>query len=266
LRRIRARLPEGEQERVDVVLGRAVNVLSIIHAHVYFPAYSCGLKDIGRCLGCGWSEPDASGLQSVAWRAAWEGSRDESLKAKLVRYNLEDCLALRAVTESLAGGFSALLRKVVESIDRYGLKQTHLHKHRAEVEAFFDEARAGEARSEVARGYRRRFEKYRGKLFAFLDHDGVPWSNNNAEHAIKCVAKYRQFADGRFTEASLGDYLVLLSVYQSCEYQGVDFLDFLRGKVGDQAGGFGFGARPPGSAAATDATRPHGGPMPRRCA
>jgi predicted RecB family nuclease len=188
LRRIKARLPEDEQEQVDVVLGRAVNVLSIIHAHVYFPAYSCGLKDIGRCPGCDWSEPDASGLQSVAWRTAWERSRDESLKAKLVRYNLEDCLALRAVTEFLAGGFSTPLREVVETIDRYGLKKRHLHKHRAEVEAFVDEARAGEARSEVARGYRRRFEKYRGKLFAFLDHDGVPWNNNNAGHAIKCFA------------------------------------------------------------------------------
>jgi hypothetical protein len=99
--------------------------------------------------------------------------------------------------------------------------------------------------SEVARGYRKRFEKYRGKLFTFLDHDGVPWNNNNAEHAIKSFAKYRQFADGRFTEASLKDYLVILSVWQSCEYQGVDFLDFLRGKVGDQAGGFGSGRRRP---------------------
>src|SRR5947199_6772053 len=88
------------------------------------------------------------------------------------------------------------------------------------------------------RRYQARFEKYRGKLFTFLDHDGVPWNNANAEHAIKCFAKYRQFADGRFTEASLGDYLVILSVCQSCEYQGIDFLDFLRGKGGDQAGGF----------------------------
>ena len=562
LRRIRACLPEGEREQVDVVLGRAVNVLSIINAHVYFPAYSCGLKDIGRYLGCGWSDPDASGLQSVVWRTAWEGSRDESLKAKLLRYNLEDCLALRAVTEflariapggttgssgdggspevvrtedsqraagrrhrfgkkesglagfdyvnrcayydhqrdkvfvrtnprlkavkqrkrrtrrlalpinkvvelpckrcpscnsrklfqivgltqqiidlryfrdgvkrwitkyvswrysctkcrdifthpdfpqvatkygrglvswciyqnlvggqnmhrvkrvlaevfklplhpdqlyrfktavadcyrpayarileeilkgpvlhidetevdlrgrkgyvwvltsleqvyffyrdsregaflkemlrgfagvlvsdfytaydsldcpqqkclihllrdlnedvlknpfdeefkTLAQGFSTLLGQVVETIDRYGLKKRHLHKHRAEVEAFLDGVCSGEGRSEVARGYRKRLEKYRGKLFTFLDHDGVPWNNNNAEHAIKCFAKYRQFADGRFTEASLRDYLVLLSVYQSCEYQGINFLDFLRGKGQGEVGGFGSGARQP---------------------
>ena len=562
LRRIKARLPEDKQQQVEAVLGRAVNVLSIINAHVYFPAYSCGLKDIGRCLGCDWSEPDASGLHSVAWRTAWEGSRDESLKAKLVRYNLEDCLALRAVTEflarvapggtagglggpaspevvrteelqshagrrhrfgkkesslpgfdyvnrcayfdhqrdrvfvrtnprlkevkrrrrrarrpalpvnkvvelpckrcpscnsrklfqivgitrqiidlryfrdgvkrwvakyvswrysctrcgaifthpdfpqvatkygrglvswcvyqnlvggqnlhrvrrvlaevfkvplrasllyrfktavadyyrpayarileeilkgpvlhvdetevtlrgrkgyvwvlaslervyyfyrdsregtflkemlrrfagvlvsdfytaydsldrpqqkclvhllrdlnddmlknpfdeefrALAQGFSALLREVVETVDRHGLTARHLRKHRAAVEAFFDGASSGEGLSEVARGYRKRFEKYRGKLFTFLDHDGVPWNNTNAEHAIKCFAKHRQFADGRFTEASLNDYLVILSVCQSCEYQGIDFLDFLRGKVGDQTGGFGSGRRRP---------------------
>jgi predicted RecB family nuclease len=102
LRRIKVRLPQGQQEQVEVVLGRAVNVLSIINAHVYFPTYSCGLKDIGRSIGCDWTEPDASGLQSVAWRMAWERSRDESQKAKLVRYNMEDCLALKAVVEFLA--------------------------------------------------------------------------------------------------------------------------------------------------------------------
>jgi hypothetical protein len=560
LRRIKARLTEDQQQSVEAVLARAVNVLSIINAHVYFPTYSCGLKDIGRSIGCDWSEPDASGLQSVVWRTVWERSGDESHKAKLLRYNVEDCLALKAVVEflvriapggtaggpanptspevvrmeesqghashrhcfgakksslpgfdylnkcayfdhqrdkvfvrtslrlravnrrkyrarcpalpinkvvellckrciscnsrklfqigsisqkiidlryfrdgvkrwvtkclswqyrctkcgavfvhpdfpqvttkygrglvswciyqnivggqnmhrvrrvlaevfqlplrpsllyrfktavaehyratyarileeilkgsvlhidetevnlrgrkgyvwvltslervyffyrdsregsflkemlrgfsgviisdfytaydslacpqqkclthllrdlnddmlknpfdeefrTLAHGFSTLLRKVVETIDRYGLKKRHLHKHRAEVEAFFDEACAGEGTSEVAQGYRKRFEKYRGKLFTFLDHDGVPWNNTNAEHAIKCFAKYRQFADGRFTEASLNDYLVILSIYQSCEYQGINFLDFLRGKDQDEVGGFGSGRR-----------------------
>jgi transposase IS66 family protein len=163
---------------------------------------------------------------------------------------------------ALAQGFSALLREVVETIDRHGLTARHLQKHRAAVEAFFGGACSGEGLSEVARGYRKRFEKYRAKLFTFLDHDGVPWNNANAEHAIKGFAKYRQFADGRFTEASLNDYLVILSVCQSCDYQGIDFLDFLRGKVGDQAGGFGSGRRRPRVAEAgpTSPGRPAGDP------
>jgi hypothetical protein len=147
--------------------------------------------------------------------------------------------------KTLAQRFSKLLQKVVETVDRYGLKKRHLHKHRREVEAFFNKTCAGESPSDVARGYQVRFEKYRGKLFTFLDHDGVPWNNNNAEHAIKCFARYRRFADGRFTESSLKDYLVILSVYQTCEYQGTAFLDFLRGKGQGQAGGFGSGRRKP---------------------
>ena len=52
----------------DRVLNALFNVLSVIYGHVYFPTYSNGLKDIGRCLGCSWSEPDASGIQSIVWR------------------------------------------------------------------------------------------------------------------------------------------------------------------------------------------------------
>ena len=129
LRRIKVRLLEDQQAQVEAVLGRAVNVLSIINAHVYFPTYSCGLKDIGRSIGCNWSEPDASGLQSVVWRTAWERSQDESHKAKLVQYNVEDCLALKAVVEFLAriapvgtagGPGDPTLPKVVRTEDLQG--------------------------------------------------------------------------------------------------------------------------------------------------
>jgi predicted RecB family nuclease len=102
LLRIRSRLAQEQQEQLDKVLVRAVNVLSIIGPYVYFPTHSCGLKDIGRSIGCVWSEPDASGLQSVVWRTAWERSRDESVKERLLRYNEEDCLALKAVVDLLA--------------------------------------------------------------------------------------------------------------------------------------------------------------------
>jgi hypothetical protein len=82
-------------------------------------------------------------------------------------------------------------------------------------------------RSELAEGYQKRFIKNEGKLFTFLDHDGVPWNNNNAEHAVKAFAYYRQIADGRLKEAGLSAYLVLLSIYQTCKYRGVSFLKFM---------------------------------------
>ena len=84
-----------------------------------------------------------------------------------------------------------------------------------------------ELASPVCARYRKRIAKYGARLFTFLEYDGVPWNNNNAEHAIKGFAKYRRFADGRFTEASIGDFLVMLSVCQTARYQNMDVLKFL---------------------------------------
>jgi hypothetical protein len=44
-----------------------------------------------------------------------------------------------------------------------------------------------------------------------------------AEHAIKQFAHYRILADGKMTEPGLNNYLVLLSVYQTCVYKGMSF-------------------------------------------
>ena len=81
--------------------------------------------------------------------------------------------------------------------------------------------------TEVAVGYRRRFEKNQDKLFTFLDHDGIPWNNNNAEHAIKAFARLRNIIGGTSTAKGLREYLVLLSLSETCKCKGLSFLDFL---------------------------------------
>ena len=73
-----------------------------------------------------------------------------------------------------------------------------------------------------------RLEKNHATLFTFLDRDDVPWNNNNAEHAVKAFAMLRRDLDGLSNENGIKEYLVLLSVCQTCKYMGVDFLDFLR--------------------------------------
>src|SRR5204862_8363643 len=55
----------------------------------------------------------------------------------------------------------------------------------------------------------------------------VPWNNNNAEHAIKRFAYYRENTVGSLEQQGLSDYLTLLSVCQTCRYKGVSFLKFL---------------------------------------
>jgi predicted RecB family nuclease len=86
---------------VDHVIQKSLNVLSCLHSTIYFPTYTNGLKEIGRFLGCTWSDVDASGLQSLLWRAQWEKTLDEQWKRRLIQYNSEDCRALRRITEIL---------------------------------------------------------------------------------------------------------------------------------------------------------------------
>ena len=123
--------------------------------------------------------------------------------------------------------FGQLLRTIVATIDRYGLKKRHLNKHTSDVERFFRTLGGRQYHSDLAQAYQQRLMKNREKLFTFLRHDSVPWNNNNAEHALKHYAKYRNVTDGKMTESGLNDYLILLSVCQTCKYKGVSFLRLL---------------------------------------
>jgi predicted RecB family nuclease len=128
--------------------------------------------------------------------------------------------------KNIAERFGELLKPIVASVDRFGLKKRHLRKHKAAVEAFFDGLERQEYETEVARAYRNRFEKNRDRLFTFLDYDGVPWNNNNAEHAIKAFARLRRNISGTSTAKGIEDYLILLSISETCKAKGVDVLDF----------------------------------------
>jgi hypothetical protein len=122
----------------------------------------------------------------------------------------------------------AVLRPIIETIDRYGLKQYHLNKHKEEVARYFRYLAGQAFASEAARKYQKRMQKYRDKLFVFLDHDGVPWNNNNAENAIKRFASRRKLIGASFTERGVQNYLEFLSVYQTCRRKSLSFLRFLR--------------------------------------
>ncbi|MCP4542931.1 MAG: TM0106 family RecB-like putative nuclease [Chloroflexi bacterium] len=123
--------------------------------------------------------------------------------------------------------FSAILRSMIDTVDRYGLKKRHLQKHKNDARRFLCWLEGESYHSVIAQGFQKRFEKAEWKLFTFLDHDGIPWNNNNAEHAMKFVARKRRYADGLSTAKSLREFLILLSVIQTCEYNNVNVLEFL---------------------------------------
>jgi len=103
-----------------------------------------------------------------------------------------------------------------------------LNKHRSEVKRFFICLSKKEYESDLASQYQKRLMRNQEKLFTFLRYDEIPWNNNYAEHAIKHIARYRRNVDGLFSEKGIKEYLVLLSIYQTCQYRGLNFLQFLR--------------------------------------
>lgn len=130
----------------------------------------------------------------------------------------------------LAQAFGVLLRLIISTVDRFGLKRRHLNKHKRDAEKFLRDEVSLEFTSELAKKYAKRFSKYGARMFTFLDYDGVPWNNNNAEHAIKRFAKYRRDNDGRHSERTLKDYLVLASTFETCEFNKVNVLKWLLSK------------------------------------
>ena len=127
----------------------------------------------------------------------------------------------------LAGNFAGVLKPIIETVDRRGLKKRFLGKFRNSIDRFYKglvDDEIGEAAGKLVD----RLQKNRNKMFTFLDFDDVPWNNNNAEHAVKAFALLRRVIDGLTTEKGLRDTLVLLSVCETCKCRNVNFLDFLR--------------------------------------
>jgi hypothetical protein len=127
----------------------------------------------------------------------------------------------------LAAKFSVLIRAVVETIDKRGYQKKYLQTHKRSVDEFSEWVSERQFDSVPAEKLRNRIQKYRDKLFAFLDYDDVCWNNTNAEHAIKPFARHRETADGTFTARSLQEYLTILSIAETCKGRGEDFLTFL---------------------------------------
>ncbi|MEI6124671.1 MAG: TM0106 family RecB-like putative nuclease [Bacteroidota bacterium] len=123
--------------------------------------------------------------------------------------------------------FSKLLDEIVSTINKYGLKKRNLNKHKKGVDYFFNSLEKMDFETEICIKWQKRFNSYKDELFTFLDYDGVPWNNNNAEAAIKAVALYRREADGLVTIKRIQENLTLLSIQQTCKYRGINFLNFL---------------------------------------
>ena len=175
---------------------------------------------------------DFTGVLVSDFYAAYDGIQCAQQKCliHLIR-DLNDTVLKHPYDGELKGlviSFADLVKPMVETVDRHGLKSRFLRKHLVSADRFYKGLSRMDFQGEPAGAFKDRFEKNRDKLFTFLVHDGVPWNNNNAEHAIKAFAMLRNVIAGVTSEKGIRKCLVLLSISETCKYKGLDFLDFLR--------------------------------------
>ncbi len=124
--------------------------------------------------------------------------------------------------------FGNLLRKIVATIEKFGLKKGVLQKHKVEIDNFLAKIKTAKPETDLMEKYIKRFKKNLDKLFTFIDYDNIPWNNNNAEHAIRPFARYRKMVKNQMTSTGLERYLILLTIMETCEYKGISFMRFLQ--------------------------------------
>ena len=78
--------------------------------------------------------------------------------------------------KNLAKGFGALLKVIVDTVDRRGLRRHFLQKHQKDVDRFYRTFIDIQYHSEPAAKCKERLSRNRDGLFTFLEHDGVPWT------------------------------------------------------------------------------------------
>jgi predicted RecB family nuclease len=84
---------------IERLLNSSHNILSVLHHHYYFPLYSNRLKDVASFLRYEFNNEVRSGVGSIVCRERWEETADHGLKEALIKYNRQDCEALKTVCD-----------------------------------------------------------------------------------------------------------------------------------------------------------------------
>jgi len=73
--------------------------------------------------------------------------------------------------------------------------------------------------------------KRQDMLFTFMEYEGVPWHNNDAERAIRQGVLHRKISGGRRTWTGAEIFEVVLSVYETTKKRGQRFMGMLKKKL-----------------------------------
>lgn len=95
---------DSDPDRVATILGNSVDLLRAVERLSDWPDFSYGLKSIVKRLGFSYRDVDPSGTGSITWYAEYlsDPENKRSVLERIVKYNEDDCRALKLVRDWLA--------------------------------------------------------------------------------------------------------------------------------------------------------------------
>jgi Transposase IS66 family. len=96
-----------------------------------------------------------------------------------------------------------------------------------DMKALLDKEWTDEDAIRISKELRKRHDM----LFTFMEYEGVPWHNNDAERAIRQGVLHRKISGGRRTWTGAEIFEVILSVYETTKKRGERFMGMLKNKL-----------------------------------
>lgn len=88
----------AEKDALGTFRGRMVDLLPTVRESIVVPVRGYGLKKVAPLAGYTYKTEDAGGAQAIVWFQEYQKDPGNSeLLGRLLRYNREDCEALKAV-------------------------------------------------------------------------------------------------------------------------------------------------------------------------
>jgi len=78
-----------------------VDQCAFVREHFALPVSSYSIKKVAPFFGFSWDAEDAGGLNSEAWYGEWLDTRNPDIRAKILRYNLDDVVAMEVIDREL---------------------------------------------------------------------------------------------------------------------------------------------------------------------
>jgi len=92
---------KGNEKGWKHLKNNLVDQCKFVRDHFALPVYSYGIKNVAPVFGFSWSDDDAGGLNSEAWYEEWLSTQNKEILKKILRYNLDDILAMEIIDRKL---------------------------------------------------------------------------------------------------------------------------------------------------------------------